>query len=223
MTTKFRRAALSGVTALVLTGFAAASLAQPATTGPAATTDQTSNSGPGMMNGYGPGYGAGMMGGPNGGYGPGMMGGFGQGYGPGMMNGFGRGHAWSGNAKVALADRLEALKQELKITDDQGPAWKTYVDAVTASDQKFFAAIKTAFDPGTKAAVTPDDRFAFMSQMITLKKQNFDDQKAAAEALVAKLTPYQSGQAHEILPGLALGGGFRGGFGMGPAMMNFEE
>jgi hypothetical protein len=176
-----------------------------------------------MMNGYGPGYGAGMMGGPGGGFGPGMMGGVGPGYGPGMMNGFGPGHAWSGNGKAAIADRFEALKQELKITSAEAPAWKTYTDAVTASDQSFFTAMKAAFNPNTKSAVTPDDRFAFMSQMVTLKKQNFDDQKAVAEALVAKLTPYQSGQAHEILPGLAQGGGFGGGYGMGPAMMNFHE
>lgn len=223
MTIHFRRVGLSGMAALMLTGFAASALAQTAGSGPAATTDQGSSYGPGMMNGNGPGYGAGMMGGPGGGFGPGMMGGFGQGYGSGMMNGFGPGHAWSGNSRTAFADRFEALKQELKITSDQAPAWKTYTDAVTASDQSFFTAMKTTFGSNAKTAVTPDDRFAFMSKMITLKKQNFDDQKAAAEALAAKLTPYQSGQAHEILPGLALGGGFGGGYGMGPAMMNFEE
>jgi hypothetical protein len=221
MTTQFRRLALSGAAALVLTGFAAASLAQTPAPGSAATTDQGSSYGSGMMNGYGPGYGAGMMGGPGGGFGQGMMGGAGPGYGPGMMNGFGPGHAWSGNGKATLADRFEALKQELKITSDEAPAWKAYTDAVTASDQSFFTAMKAAFSSNTKTAVTPDDRFALMSQMITLKKQNFDDQKTAAEALVAKLTPYQSGQAHEILPGLAQGGGFGCGYGMGPAMMNF--
>ena len=108
MTIQFRRVALSGAAALILTGFAAASLAQ---TPPAPAADQSSNYGPGMMNGYGPGYGAGMMGGPGGGFGPGMMGGVGPGYGPGMMNGFGPGHAWSGNGKATLADRFEALKQ----------------------------------------------------------------------------------------------------------------
>jgi hypothetical protein len=69
-----------------------------------------------------------------------------------------------------------------------------------------------------------------MSQMIALRKQNFDDQKAAADALLTKLTPYQSGQASVILPGLAQGGGFQGGYGnamgfggygMGPGMMNY--
>ncbi len=210
MTTKFRRIVLTGAATLILIGFAAAALAQPAANS-ATTTDQSGN------------YWPGMMGGPGSGVGAGMMGAFGSGYGPGMMNGFGPGHVWSGNGKAVFANRFEALKQELKITSDEAPAWKAYVDAVTASDQKFFTAMKAAFEPNDKTAVTPDEQFTFMSQMIMLKKQNFDDQKAAAEALVAKLTPYQNGQAHEILPGLALEGRFGGGYGIGPTMMNFDE
>ncbi len=223
MTITFRRAARHGVAALILAGFATASLAQTPASGPAASGDQSNNFGPGMMNGFGPGYGPGMMGGPGGGFGQGMMGGAGPGYGPGMMNGFGPGHKWSGNSKTAMADRYAALKQELNITSDQMPAWKTYTDAVTASDQSFFTSMKAAFSAKADSAATPDDRFAFMSQMVTLKKQNFDEQKSAAEALVAKLTPYQNGQAHEILPGLTQGGGFGGAYGMGPAMMNFDD
>lgn len=223
MTIHFRRVGLSSMAALMLTGFAASALAQTAGSAPAATTDQGSSYGPGMMNGYVSGYGAGMMGGSGGGFGPGMMGSGGLGDGRGMMNGFGPGRTWSGNSKTAFADRSEALKQNLKITSDEAPAWKTYTDAVTASDQSFFAAMKTAFEPNNQAMATPDDRFTFMTKMIALKKQNFDLQKTAAEALVEKLTPYQSGQAHEILPGLAQGGGFGGGYGMGPAMMNFDN
>ncbi|OYV59373.1 MAG: hypothetical protein B7Z71_08240, partial [Acidocella sp. 21-58-7] len=210
MTTRFRGVTLSGVTTLMLTGFAAVALAQTPVPAPVAPADQDIHCDIIMINGYGPGDGAGMMGGPGGGFGSGMMG------------GFGPVHAWSGHGKMASADHFEALQQELKITPDQAPAWKTYTDAVAASDQRFFTSMKAAFEPNTKTTLTQDDRFALMSQMITRKKQNFDEQKAAAEVLVARLTPYQSGQAHEILPGLAEGGGYGELQEVGPTMMNFD-
>ena len=216
MKSKFRRIALSSATALILIGFVGTSLAQTPAPDAASSGDQGNNYGSGMMNGYG----------------PGMMGKNGSGDGSGMLNSYGPGYGRSGNGKAAIADRHEALKQELKITSDQAPAWKTYTDAVTASDQTFWTATRSAFDQGAKMQVTPDDRFAIMSRMVMLKKQNFDDQKAAAEALLTKLTPYQRGQASIILPGLAQDERFRhgcgnfmgaGGYGMGQDMMNFGK
>jgi hypothetical protein len=124
---------------MTLSGFAVTAIAQTPATVAAAAGGQGDNYGPGMMNGYGSGYGAGMTGGA------------GTGYGPGMMNGFGPGYMWSGNSKTAVSDRSEALKQELKITSDEAPAWKTYTVAVTTSDQSFFTAMKTAFDPNSQA------------------------------------------------------------------------
>lgn len=230
MNLQFRKIALSSATILSLTAFAGASLAQTPTPAATAAGDQGGNYGPGTMNGYGPGYGAGMMGGAGGGYWQGMMGGAGYGYGSGMMNGYGPGYGRSANSKTIVADQFDVLKQELKITSDQEPAWKSYIDAVTASDQKFWTAMRSKLNPGTNTTLAPDDRFTIMSQMLTLRKQNFDDQKAAAGALLTKLTPYQSGQASVILPGLAQGGGFQGGsgngmgfggYGMGPGMMNY--
>ncbi len=218
MNLQFRKIALGSATILSLAAFSGASLAQtPAPTATAAG-DQTGNFGPGMMNGYGPGYGAGMMGGD------------GYGYGRGMMNGYGPDYDRSANGKTVVTDQLDSLKQELKIIAEQEPAWNSYVDAVAASDQKFWAALRSKFNPGTTVTLSPDDRFTIMSQMIAIRKQNFDDQKAAADELLTKLTPYQSGQASMILPGLAQGRGFQcgygnvmrfGGYGMGLGMMNY--
>ncbi|HUW81152.1 MAG TPA: Spy/CpxP family protein refolding chaperone [Acidocella sp.] len=232
MNAKFRRIALGGTTVLMLASFAGSSWAQ--TPAPDSTASGDQSTGPG----FGPGgYGPGMMGGGFGpGFGPGMMGGYGpgygQGYGPGMMGGYGPGSKRWDNGKSLIAARLTALKQELKITSEQESAWKTYTDAVTAADQAFWTAVKAAVPQDTTTQITPDDRFALMSQMVTLRKKNFDDKKAAAEALLPALTPYQTGQASVILPGLAQGGGFGfrhgggygmgfGGYGMGPGMMGW--
>lgn len=216
MNAKIRRIALGGTTVLMLAGFAGSSWAQ--TPAPDSTASGDQSTGPG----FGPG-----------GYGPGMMGGgFGPGVGPGMMGGYGPGSKRWDNGKSLIAARLAGLKQELKITSEQESAWKTYTDAVTAADQAFWTAVKAAVPQDTTTQITPDDRFALMSQMVTLRKKNFDDKKAAAEALLPALTPYQSGQASIILPGLAQGGGFGfrhgggygmgfGGYGMGPGMMSW--
>lgn len=234
MNARFRRMTLCGAAALMMTGFAANSWAQTAASDSSSSGTSGNGNLPGMMGGYGPGdgYGSGMMGGPGGGYGPGMMGGYGSGYGPGMMGGYGPGYGVAGNSKSTSADRFTVLKQELKITGEQEPAWKSYTDAVTAADQTLWNAVQSVVQPGAKTQVTPDGRFAIMSQMVTLEKQNFDDKKVAAAALLSKLTPYQRGQASVLLPGLAetqelqSGYGYRmgfGGYGMWPGMMGFGE
>lgn len=196
MLTKFQRIVLGGVAALLLTGTAARSWAQE------------SGGWPNMMGGSGA-------------YPQGMMGGYGMG--PGMMNGYGPNSQHSGNGPSLLAHRLDILKQELKITGDQDAAWKTYVDAVTAANQTLQSSVQSALQPDASTQMTPDDRFAFMTQMIALQKQAYDAQKKAAEALLPKLTEYQSGQASMVLPGLAQTSGYGGygGYGMGPWMMGY--
>lgn len=196
MKSKFRRIAICGAVTVMMTGLAANSWAQNA------------------------GYWPNMMGGNW----PGMMGGTGGGYQQGMMNGYGAGYQSSDNGQSALADRFAILKQELKITSDQESAWKTYTDAATAADQTLLAAMRSATQTATATPMTPDRRFDLMNQMVALQKQTYDDQKKAADALLSKLTPYQSGQASMVLPGLAQNGGLfpgYGGYGMGPWMMGF--
>ncbi|GBQ28677.1 hypothetical protein AA700_1677 [Acidiphilium acidophilum DSM 700] len=162
-----------------------------------------------------------------GGYGPGMMGG---GSGGGMMGGFGPGAGHRGFGAPSVAARLGVVKQELKITSTQTPAWNSYAAAVSRSDQSLWTTMRSMMQPATISRVTPEDRFTIMGKVIALQKRRFDAYKAAAAALLPHLTQYQRGQASEILPGLAAGGfsmgghGMMGGssfgrYGMGPEMM----
>jgi hypothetical protein len=136
------------------------------------------------------------------------------GMGPGMMGGFGGPDGRWGGSHVSIADRLPALKDELKITADETDAWNTYAAAVTAAEREARTRMKSLWQAPANGPMTPDQRFDAMSKKVALMKQNYDQKKAAADALLKHLTPYQQGQASEILPGLATtrgGHGWRGG------------
>ena len=168
-------------------------------------------------------------------YGPGMMNGWGGGYGPGMMNGWGPGGWGSGSVRPgpgpggpARVNRFDALKQELNITAAQGTAWDAYTTAVTTADQTMWTGMHALWQGNGTAARDPDAQFTLMRRMIDLRKQDFDAQQAAAKALLPHLSAFQSGQASEILPGLAETGRGRPGCGQGfarggmwPGMMGF--
>lgn len=172
---------------------------------------------------------------PTGNYGPGMMNGWGGGYGPGMMNGWGAGGWGSGSVRPgpgpggpARVNRFDTLKQELNITAAQGAAWDAYTTAVTTAEHTMWTGMHALWPAGGTATQDPDAQFTLMRRMIELRKQEFDAQQAAAKALLPHLSAYQSGQASEILPGLAEAGrggaSCAGGFGrggIGPAMMGF--
>jgi hypothetical protein len=146
--------------------------------------------------------------GPGAGYGPGG------GYGPGMMQGYGwaRG-GWSGKAGRQFAStRLDALRDTLKITDDQRTVWDIYAKAVTDAQQDVWNGMRAMMQPGTMQSLSPDQRFAFMQQIVDLRKQAFDKERSAAKALMPHLTEYQKGQASVLLPGMS---SFGYGFGMG--------
>ena len=151
--------------------------------------------GPPFMRGMGPGGpGPGSMG-------PGMMG-----MGPGLMHG-GAGFAF------ADAGQLDALKKELAITPAQELAWSKYI--ATLKDAA--AAMKTAresVEPATVRGMTPQDRFAFMSNMREAGQKQFDTVRIAADELLATLDDTQKAKAKEVLPGLAFGPGFMHGANM---------
>jgi hypothetical protein len=110
--------------------------------------------------------------------------------------------------------RSLTLKDELKITADEADAWNTYATAVTAAEREARTGMKSLWQATANGPMTPDQRFDAMSKKVALMKQNYDEKKAAADAFVKHLTPYQQGQASEILPGLAPargGHGWRGG------------
>ena len=134
-------------------------------------------------------------------------------YGPGMMNGCGHGIGKAGPGGPGRVDVFDSLKQELNITAAQGAAWDAYTTAVTAADHTMWTGMRALWQNNTTAAKDPDARFSLMRQMIDLRKQDFDAQQAAAKALLPHLSAYQSGQASELLPGLAEAG--RGGCGRG--------
>ncbi|GLR66253.1 hypothetical protein GCM10010909_09330 [Acidocella aquatica] len=189
-----------GSAVLLFGGLAAYSAAQT----PGDQSAPPASYGPGMMSGWGGGYGPG----------PGMMGGWGGGYAPGMMNGWGGG-GWKAKSGPAASETMfAALKQELNITQAQSADWDTYTTAVTAADQAMWPAMRALLQ-GATAKTAPDDQFTLMSQMIDLRKQDFDKKHAAAQALLPHLTAFQSGQATEILPGLAEAGRGMAGCGRG--------
>lgn len=178
-----------------------------------------------------------QMSGPGGG--PGSRGG--EGYGSGMMYGH-DGHygSWYGRSgKKFIGARLDGLRQELKITDPQRDAWDAYAKTVTDAQQGVWTAMRSMMRPGSMYSLTPDQRFAFMQNVIELHKKSFEVMKHAADALMPHLTPYQKGQASVLLPGLSgtgLGAGMgfgRGGFGpgmmgdygggYGPGMMGYGQ
>lgn len=160
------------------------------------------------------------------------------GYGPGMMWGNGPGPgAWSGGAgRRFSAARLDGLRQTLKITTAQRPAWDHYVKAVMDAHEQAWNGMRSAMQPGAIMNLTPDQRFAFMQDMLDLRKKTFESEKSAAQALLPHLSEYQQGQASMVLPGLAQAGyglgygrhrfggwGMMGGFGGGggPGMTGF--
>ena len=159
-------------------------------------------------------YGPGMMSGWGGGYGPGMMNGWGGGYGPGMMNGWGPGGPKAGPGGPASANAFAALKQDLNITTAQSADWDTYTAAATAADQAMWAGMRALLQ-NAPAKAAPDDQFTLMSQIVDLRKQDFDKKHDAAQALLPHLTDFQRGQASEVLPGLAEAGRGTAGCGRG--------
>ena len=162
------------------------------------------------------------------GYGYGMMNGY-PGAGPGMMQGWsgnGQGASWGGQG-VSSQNRLNALKAELNITAGEADAWNSYASAVSAARNDSWSGMTALWQSNGNGAWGPEQRFAAMGKMVALMQQSYEQEKKAAGALMPHLTPYQQGQAKEILPGLAdwgahgmCGDGPRPGFGMGWGMMS---
>ena len=136
-----------------------------------------------------------------GGFGPpfmrGMMGG---GMAPGMMGGS---HGPFG-AAVDPSSHLDTLKTDLGITAAQEPAWTKYTKAV----EDAAATMKTAQEGVNPDAVgSPQDRFAFMTNMREQGQKQFETLQTAANELLAALDDAQKAKAQTSLPGLVFGPG----------------
>lgn len=143
--------------------------------------------------GYGPGWGmrGGMGYGPGAGMGPGAWAGDAPcaGFAPGQDGGpgFGRGPG-AAVPGAFFADRLESLKNELKITPAQEAAWSGYADeAKKQADamQKLRAAMH-----GSTAATVPE-RLALRDQMWKQREAGAEAVAQKMKELYAALTPEQ--------------------------------
>lgn len=142
-----------------------------------------------------------------GGMGPGGMGG---GMGGGMMGRFGD-----------PATYLAGIKAELRITEAQEAAWKTYAEAVSGAAGQMQAMHQTMWE--AMGTATWEERRDMMNRAFQARQQAFQIVHDAAQALLPSLTDYQKGKAEYILPGLARRGMGRGmGHGMGRGMMRAQ-
>lgn len=129
-------------------------------------------------------------GGPGAGTGPGGP------RGPGMMGRGGMGRHFGDQAAY-----LDGVKAELRITEAQGPAWKTYADAVTAAGAQMQALHQSMWD--SMGTATWEERRDMMNRAFQARQQAFQTVHDAALALLPSLTDLQKGKAEYILPGLA--------------------
>lgn len=146
--------------------------------------------------GWGPGCGA-----YNQGYGHGQMmrhGGF-QGMGPGAMQGgpgFGRGMGpgfMQGGPGFGMEQRLETIKSQLQITDQQEPAWQAFEQAMS----KNMAAMGEKFQGrGFMGQMPVEDRIKFMRE----KAGHMSEMAGVIENLYAELTPEQQKLADQLHP-----------------------
>ncbi len=95
---------------------------------------------------------------------------------------------------VATANkRLSALKDQLKITQQQEPAWQTFADQV--NDQaKATAALHEKMLKELKApTLTTPDRMALMADIMKLRAQHMARMAGVAKIFYNQLSPEQQG------------------------------
>ena len=154
------------------------------------------------------------------GYGPGpwMGHGMGWGMGPGMGMGWGMGPGggWMAGAGggAFVADRLAALKAELKITPEQEPAWNALADQSkqqftamqSLRDQMHSQMLSGQAGPGSQEFIATRDA------MFKLRQAGAEAQAAKLKDLYAVLTPEQKALADQhFLGGWGPGRGWRRG------------
>lgn len=120
-----------------------------------------------------------------------------------MPGSTGVGPEMMGSAVADPTSELASLKQQLGITEAQGPAWDAYAKVV----QDTAASLRTLHERTDMSAMhNGADAQAVMAQMHDQHRQAFQAVRTAAEQLVATLDDTQKQKAQEMLPGLASGG-----------------
>jgi hypothetical protein len=101
------------------------------------------------------------------------------------------------------ADRVDALKSELKITEAQIPAWNKFADALLAAaksmDESMAAMHQKMMEPGTAPSLP--DRLQHHAKMAAVHLANLNAIKAALDPLYASLSDEQK----KVADGLRIG------------------
>ncbi len=101
------------------------------------------------------------------------------------------------------ADRVDALKSELKITEAQMPAWNKFAEALLAAaksmDESMDAMHKKMMEPG--AAPSLPDKLQHHAKMAAVHLTNLNAIKAALDPLYASLSDEQK----KVADGLRIG------------------
>jgi protein CpxP len=124
------------------------------------------------------------------GYGPGAMQPYGQGP---MMGRHGRGGMMPGQRAERMAQRLDMLKYQLKITEAQEPAWNSFSQSV----QSKMAGMMGRFQSGGAAEPQP---IGERVQLIRDKATNLQQLADSIEQLYAALSPEQREVADRLPP-----------------------
>lgn len=135
------------------------------------------------------------------GMGPGMM--VGKGMGAGMMGGQGMGMMGPHGFDTALTG---VIKEKLRISADQEPAWQAFIDALKGRAETM-AAMRAGMETARDGDLRAEDRLAIMDSMRQSGRKAFEGIQAAREKLFAVLTGEQSQRAETLPPGAMMGQG----------------
>ncbi|MBS0639969.1 MAG: Spy/CpxP family protein refolding chaperone [Proteobacteria bacterium] len=126
----------------------------------------------------------------------------GMGPGGGMMGGAGPG-AGRGPGLGRMSDPagyLDSLKTQLRISEQQTPAWNEYANTVTGVSGQMQAAHQSMWESMPTASW--QERQGMMNTMFQARGQAYATVHDAAAKLLPSLTPAQRQQAEGSLPGL---------------------
>lgn len=114
--------------------------------------------------------------------------------GAGAAEGFSQAEAYTGHAgkpmhgAAAIESRLERLKQDLKLTADQEPAWREFADQVTQAASKTRNALEQL---RTLPEQNAPERMHRAAQLMRERAEQMAATAQAADRLYADLTPEQ--------------------------------
>ena len=139
-----------------------------------------------------------------------------------MMGGWGINGPMDDERSGAMLDRIDGrlafLKTELKITEQQAPAWDEFagvIHTIADAHNELMRSMHAEFDGGDFLKKALPERLTFQITHLEARVEQAKVIKAAVEKLYATLDDTQKQAADEmVLPLMGMGMG-RGGFGRG--------